>query len=85
LEILQALLVKQQRGFAEACVGREIDLLLEKPGRMPGQLVGRSPWLQPVNVDAKASQIGDIIRVRITKAGPNSLFAEMIGESDARS
>lgn len=57
LEILQALLVKQQRGFAEACVGREIDLLLEKPGRMPGQLVGRSPWLQPVNVDAKASQI----------------------------
>ncbi|PST27080.1 tRNA (N6-isopentenyl adenosine(37)-C2)-methylthiotransferase MiaB [Mesorhizobium plurifarium] len=85
LEILQALLVKQQRGFAEACVGREIDLLLEKPGRMQGQLVGRSPWLQPVNVDAKASQIGDIIRVRITKAGPNSLFAEMIGESDARS
>ncbi|XNO44239.1 tRNA (N6-isopentenyl adenosine(37)-C2)-methylthiotransferase MiaB [Sinorhizobium meliloti] len=85
LEILQAFLVKQQRGFAEACVGREIDLLLEKPGRMPGQLVGRSPWLQPVNVDAKASQIGDIIRVRITKAGPNSLFAEMIGESDARS
>ncbi|MDX0945500.1 tRNA (N6-isopentenyl adenosine(37)-C2)-methylthiotransferase MiaB [Sinorhizobium medicae] len=85
LEILQALLIKQQRGFAEACVGREIDLLLEKPGRMPGQLVGRSPWLQPVNVDAKASQIGDIIRVRITKAGPNSLFAEMIGETEARS
>ncbi|PDT41875.1 MULTISPECIES: tRNA (N6-isopentenyl adenosine(37)-C2)-methylthiotransferase MiaB [Sinorhizobium] len=78
LERLQTLLFKQQRDFAAACVGREIDLLLEKPGRMPGQLVGRSPWLQPVNVDAKRSQIGDIIKVRITKAGPNSLFAEMI-------
>ncbi|MFK0275732.1 tRNA (N6-isopentenyl adenosine(37)-C2)-methylthiotransferase MiaB [Ensifer sp. NPDC090286] len=79
LEKLQALLFSQQRAFAESCVGREIDLLLEKKGRMPGQLVGRSPWLQPVNVDAKASQIGDIIKVRIIKAGPNSLFAEMIG------
>ncbi|MBP1887865.1 tRNA (N6-isopentenyl adenosine(37)-C2)-methylthiotransferase MiaB [Sinorhizobium mexicanum] len=79
LERLQTLLIKQQRDFAEACVGREIDLLLEKPGRMPGQLVGRSPWLQPVNVDAKTSQIGDIIKVRIIKAGSNSLFAEMIG------
>ncbi|WP_331373074.1 tRNA (N6-isopentenyl adenosine(37)-C2)-methylthiotransferase MiaB [Sinorhizobium chiapasense] len=78
LERLQTLLMKQQRDFAEACVGREIDLLLEKPGRMPGQLVGRSPWLQPVNVDAKTSQIGDIIKVRIIKAGSNSLFAEMI-------
>ncbi|MDX3926603.1 MAG: tRNA (N6-isopentenyl adenosine(37)-C2)-methylthiotransferase MiaB [Shinella sp.] len=79
LERLQELLFRQQREFARACVGKEIDLLLEKPGRMPGQLVGRSPWLQPVNVDAKASGIGDIIRVRITGAGPNSLFAEEMG------
>jgi tRNA-2-methylthio-N6-dimethylallyladenosine synthase len=80
LERLQALLFSQQRAFAAACVGKEIDLLLEKPGRMPGQLVGRSPWLQPVNIDAKGSEIGDIIRVRITDAGPNSLFAEAIGD-----
>ena len=79
LERLQALLFRQQRDFARGCVGKEIDLLLEKPGRMPGQLVGRSPWLQPVNVDAKVSEIGDIIRVRITDTGPNSLFAEAIG------
>ncbi|WP_446737562.1 tRNA (N6-isopentenyl adenosine(37)-C2)-methylthiotransferase MiaB [Rhizobium sp. CFBP 8762] len=78
LERLQALLVRQQRAFAEQCVGKTIDLLLEKPGRMPGQLVGRSPWLQPVNIDAKTSQIGDIISVRITAAGNNSLFAEAI-------
>ncbi|MFC6446231.1 tRNA (N6-isopentenyl adenosine(37)-C2)-methylthiotransferase MiaB [Shinella zoogloeoides] len=79
LERLQALLFRQQGEFALGCVGKEIDLLLEKPGRKPGQLVGRSPWLQPVNIDAKGSKIGDIIRVRITDAGPNSLFAQAIG------
>ncbi|TCR02054.1 tRNA (N6-isopentenyl adenosine(37)-C2)-methylthiotransferase MiaB [Neorhizobium sp. JUb45] len=79
LERLQALLLRQQKEFAEACVGKTIDLLLEKPGRMPGQLIGRSPWLQSVNVDAKESQIGDIIQVRIIATGPNSLFAERAG------
>ncbi len=76
LERLQALLLNQQQEFAESCIGKTIDLLLEKPGRMEGQLIGRSPWLQSVNVDAKASQIGDIIKVRITGTGTNSLFAE---------
>ncbi|WP_117195366.1 tRNA (N6-isopentenyl adenosine(37)-C2)-methylthiotransferase MiaB [Rhizobium terrae] len=79
LERLQALLLKQQADFAKSCVGKVIDLLLEKPGRMPGQVIGRSPWLQSVNVDAKTSQIGDIIQVRIIGTGPNSLFAEPAG------
>ena len=76
LERLQTLLLKQQQEFAESCVGKTIELLLEKPGRMSQQLIGRSPWLQSVNVDAKASQIGDIINVRITGTGTNSLFAQ---------
>ncbi|MCD7108662.1 tRNA (N6-isopentenyl adenosine(37)-C2)-methylthiotransferase MiaB [Rhizobium sp. DKSPLA3] len=80
LETLQALLLEQQRAFNESCIGRTIDLLLEKPGRMPGQLIGRSPWLQSVNVDAKGVEIGDIIRVRITAAGPNSLFADVVDD-----
>jgi tRNA-2-methylthio-N6-dimethylallyladenosine synthase len=74
---LQALLLEQQQAFMQSLVGRQMDVLLEKPGRMPGQLIGRSPWLQSVNLDAMSSQIGDIIRVRITAAGPNSLFAEV--------
>ena len=78
LQRLQAHLGADQRRFAENCVGRTIDLLLEKPGRHAGQIVGRSPWLQPVIVDAKSSQIGDSIRVRITRAGANSLFAERV-------
>ncbi|TCQ11756.1 tRNA-i(6)A37 thiotransferase enzyme MiaB [Rhizobium sp. PP-F2F-G36] len=80
LETLQALLLEQQRAFNESCIGRTIDLLLEKPGRMPGQLIGRSPWLQSVNVDAKGVEIGDIIKVRITAAGPNSLFADVVDD-----
>lgn len=78
LERLQTLLLKQQAEFAKSCVGKVIDLLLEKPGRNEGQVIGRSPWLQSVNVDAKTSQIGDIIPVRIIGTGPNSLFAEPV-------
>jgi tRNA-2-methylthio-N6-dimethylallyladenosine synthase len=78
LERLQALLLKQQHEFAETCVGKVVDVLLEKPGRMPGQIIGRSPWLQSVNVDAKASQIGDIINVRIIGTSTNSLFGEVV-------
>ena len=58
----------------------EVSLLLEKPGRYDGQLIGRSPWLQSVIVDAKDERIGDIIPVRITGTGPNSLYADMVLE-----
>ncbi|WP_352518535.1 MULTISPECIES: tRNA (N6-isopentenyl adenosine(37)-C2)-methylthiotransferase MiaB [unclassified Mesorhizobium] len=77
LQQLQALLLKQQQDFGLRLVGSTIDTLIEKPGRQAGQKVGRSPWLQPVIVDEKAGEIGDIIRVRITKTGYNSLFAEL--------
>ena len=79
LERLQALLLRQQKEFAESLVGKTMDVLLEKPGRMPEQLIGRSPWLQSVNLDAKNLKIGDIVNVRITATGPNSLFAEVAG------
>ncbi|MGQ2904714.1 MAG: tRNA (N6-isopentenyl adenosine(37)-C2)-methylthiotransferase MiaB [Neoaquamicrobium sediminum] len=78
LQRLQALVAEQQTAFAASLVGSEIDLLIEKPGRNAGQRVGRSPWLQPVIVDEMAGEIGDIVRVRITKAGPNSLFSEPV-------
>ncbi|WP_352963333.1 tRNA (N6-isopentenyl adenosine(37)-C2)-methylthiotransferase MiaB [Mesorhizobium sp. M0815] len=77
LQRLQALLLKQQQDFGASLIGRTIDTLIEKPGRQAGQKVGRSPWLQPVIVDEMAGEIGDIIQVRITKTGYNSLFAEL--------
>jgi tRNA-2-methylthio-N6-dimethylallyladenosine synthase len=78
LQRLQALLLKQQQDFGLSLVGRTIGTLIEKPGRQAGQKVGRSPWLQPVIVDDKAGGIGDIIDVRITRTGYNSLFAELV-------
>ncbi len=78
LQRLQALLREHQIAFADGCVGQTIDLLLEKPGRDPGQLIGRSPWLQPVIVNANPSQIGDIVKVRITRTGTNSLYADCV-------
>ncbi|KQZ93996.1 (dimethylallyl)adenosine tRNA methylthiotransferase [Mesorhizobium sp. Root157] len=76
LQRLQSLLVEQQQGFTQSMVGRTMSTLIEKPGRQAGQKVGRSPWLQPVIVDEKVAEIGDIVDVRITKTGYNSLFAE---------
>jgi tRNA-2-methylthio-N6-dimethylallyladenosine synthase len=78
LQRLQALLSQQQRAFTAAMAGRVIDALIEKPGRQPGQRVGRSPWLQPVIVDETAGEIGDIVSVRITRTGQTSLFAEPV-------
>jgi tRNA-2-methylthio-N6-dimethylallyladenosine synthase len=69
-------LLKQQQDFSRSLIGAKSTYFWKSPA-MPGQLIGRSPWLQSVNVDANASKIGDIINVRITAAGPNSLFAEV--------
>jgi tRNA-2-methylthio-N6-dimethylallyladenosine synthase len=78
LQRLQALLGEQQQAFTNSMIGRTMSTLIEKPGRQPGQKVGRSPWLQPVIVDEKVAEIGDIIDVRITNAGFNSLFADPV-------
>ena len=76
LQRLQALLTEQQQDFAVGMVGHTMDALIEKPGRQPGQLVARSPWLQPVILDETVGEIGNIVDVRITRAGRGSLFAE---------
>jgi tRNA-2-methylthio-N6-dimethylallyladenosine synthase len=76
LQRLQALLMQQQRDFAAGLVGATVQALIEKPGRQAGQKVGRSPWLQPVILDETAGEIGDIIDVRITRAGQTSLYAD---------
>ena len=75
LASLQALLVEHQREFAVGLVGREIEALIEKPGRQPNQKVGRSPWLQPVILDENAGAVGDIVTVRIARAQQTTLFA----------
>ena len=81
LERLQALLNEQERGYLRRCVGQEFDVLFEKPGRHDGQLIGRSPYLQPVHVAAHGRKIGDIARVRIVQAMSHSLRAELVSDA----
>ncbi|WP_375566765.1 tRNA (N6-isopentenyl adenosine(37)-C2)-methylthiotransferase MiaB [Oceaniradius stylonematis] len=75
LQRLQALLGEQQAAFMKSLEGQEIAVLLEKPGRDAGQLVGRSPWLQPVICDETVGKIGDSVTVRIERASANSLIS----------
>ncbi|MGB7286293.1 MAG: tRNA (N6-isopentenyl adenosine(37)-C2)-methylthiotransferase MiaB [Salaquimonas sp.] len=75
---LQALLRDQMTEFNAGCVGKEIDLLIEKRGKREGQVLGRSPWLQTVVVEGDASEISQTLRVRISEAGPASLNAVRI-------
>jgi tRNA-2-methylthio-N6-dimethylallyladenosine synthase len=77
LQRLQATIDRHQAAFNARCEGKRFDVLFEKPGRHPGQLVGRSPYLQPVQVMAPASMIGEIARVRITEVSSNSLFGAL--------
>ena len=73
------MLAGQQRDFNDATVGLTLSVLLEKPGRQPGQLVGRSPYLQPVHVVTDTHRIGDIVDLEITARQANSLSAASIG------
>ena len=72
---LQDLLNADQRRFNERQVGRTLAVLIEKPGRAPAQVIARSPFLQSVVCPDSAGRIGEIVDVRVTSAGPNSLMA----------
>lgn len=72
LQRLQAALNRHQAAFNAATVGRPCDVLIERPGKLPGQMLGKSPWLQSVHL-MTAAAVGDIVEVEIVSAGPNSV------------
>ena len=78
LQRLQALLTEQQRDVQQSMVGREVSVLFEKPGRLPGQMVGKSEYLHAVHVTDPRVETGQIARVRITEAAPNSLGGVLV-------
>jgi tRNA-2-methylthio-N6-dimethylallyladenosine synthase len=87
LHRLQAVIDRHQARFNARFQDATVGVLLEKPGKLSGQLVGRSPYLQPVQVMAPASLVGEVVAVRIDEVGANSLFGSLINaprESDAR-
>jgi tRNA-2-methylthio-N6-dimethylallyladenosine synthase len=83
LQRLQTLLDEGARSFAASLIGKTLDVLFEKPGRLEGQLAGRSPYLQPVQVIAPSSLLGMVVPVRITQAGSNSLFGVLVNGEGA--
>jgi tRNA-2-methylthio-N6-dimethylallyladenosine synthase len=76
LQRLQAQIVADQTAFNRNSVGKTCDVLLERPGKFDGQLIGKSPWLQSVHVLAPDLSIGNIVSVQITDSGPLSLKGE---------
>ncbi|HZO45836.1 MAG TPA: tRNA (N6-isopentenyl adenosine(37)-C2)-methylthiotransferase MiaB [Xanthobacteraceae bacterium] len=81
---LQALIDMQLKTFNARCVGQSFDVLFEKAAQRPGQMVGRSPYLQPVHVMAPSSIVGEIRRVTVTETHAYSLFGELTSQPAAR-
>jgi tRNA-2-methylthio-N6-dimethylallyladenosine synthase len=73
LQRLQAAVERHQTAFNSTCVGKVMPVLLERAGRHPGQLVGRSPYMQWVHLEAPSSLCGHVLEVEIQSAGANSL------------
>ena len=73
---LQERLEDSRQAFNHGTIGRTVDVLLEKPGRHPGQIAGKSPYLQAVQLPGEGRSVGDIVPARITGAATNSLFGE---------
>ncbi len=81
---LQSLIGEQSQAFNRAKVGKVLPVLFERAGRHPGQLVGRSPWLQAVHVDGPEGLIGSVADVRIESARPGSLGGRLVESPGGR-
>ena len=73
LQSLQSAINAGQNAFNAASVGKRTEILLERKGKLAGQLIGKSPWLQSVHVISPDAVIGDMMKVDLVSAGPNSL------------
>jgi tRNA-2-methylthio-N6-dimethylallyladenosine synthase len=76
LQRLQALLGDQQLAFNQSTIGQHCDILLEREGKYPGQLLGKSPWLQSVLITTPNLSIGDMVSVEITEAAQSSVSGD---------
>jgi tRNA-2-methylthio-N6-dimethylallyladenosine synthase len=82
LQRLQAKLAEHSTAFNAGCIGRTTQALVDRVGRRPGQMIGKSPWLQSVFFETDA-KIGDLVDVRLLSALPNSLAGEQLRLADA--
>ncbi|MEE2690133.1 MAG: tRNA (N6-isopentenyl adenosine(37)-C2)-methylthiotransferase MiaB [Pseudomonadota bacterium] len=82
LKALNGVLESQRQAFNSAQIGKVLPVLFEKPGRNPGQIIGRSPYLQSVHATAPSSMIGSIAPVRIKGVTPNALAGVLVGADE---
>ncbi|HEY0627756.1 MAG TPA: tRNA (N6-isopentenyl adenosine(37)-C2)-methylthiotransferase MiaB [Sphingomicrobium sp.] len=82
LQRLQARLAEHSLAFNRATIGKDTTILIDRKGRLPGQMIGKSPWLQSVFVETDA-KIGDMLDVTVTQALPNSLGGVISSEKAA--
>ena len=75
---LQALLLDQQKKAYEKTVGKTMDVLLTEKGKKKGQLIGYTPYLQTVHVEADNACLNQIVPLKIKKASATSLSGELI-------
>jgi tRNA-2-methylthio-N6-dimethylallyladenosine synthase len=78
LDALQKLLLAQQYAFDDSQIGKSLPVLFEKRARGAKQLMGRTPFLQPVHVEADAARIGRLGEVKITHRTANSLHGVLV-------
>lgn len=78
LQRLQALLKVQQRTYMETMVGHELDILIEKPGRFAGQMVGKTPFMHMVHVESGELSTGSMARAKILSVASNSFSGEIL-------
>jgi tRNA-2-methylthio-N6-dimethylallyladenosine synthase len=81
---LQELIDSQQSAFNRALIGTTVDVLFERPARNPGQIVGRTAYLQPAHVMAPEAIIGQVLPVKIESLERYSLLGELAAAPDAR-
>ncbi len=83
LQALQELLREQQAGFNAAMAGRRVQVLLDRVGKKPGQLLGRSSYMQSVVIEAPTAGIGQMLEAEVTAGYLNSLIAQPVGGPDS--
>ncbi|AKH42266.1 (Dimethylallyl)adenosine tRNA methylthiotransferase MiaB [Croceibacterium atlanticum] len=82
LQRLQASLNRDQLAFNQASIGKTCEVLVERKGKLPGQWLGKSPWLQSVFFEGEAA-IGDMVTVELAEAGPNSIRGRLLQLAEA--
>jgi tRNA-2-methylthio-N6-dimethylallyladenosine synthase len=78
---LQELIDSQQSAFNRAMIGNTVDVLFERAARNPGQIVGRTAYLQPAHVFASSDIIGQVLPVKLDSLERYSLLGQLAGHS----